>query len=884
MRSYLEVPLRTKGGAVIGSYCVVHTNPRDFSQRDILTLAEIATCIVDHLNLLRYKQEHDRAQHLIQGLGTIVASSLESPLSGAPALPPAPIRSPHVRLGVQDREATPAVAAESTKQDVVDVAVDDTREMSSHTVDLSQRFEDFRLNETSSRRKAVSTPFPTSETQTRSTNGVLSDQKEKHDRSFDEDEHSILADITELIYKHNDIDGVLVLDAPSETAPADEHSRPPSSCKEVGTRLGSDGENVAMAAYRRSKHLSTSVLRGLLYRHPAGKILRREKDAPMLDAFVRSDGRADLLSDTAAPSPLNDEEYLFEYLGGPLQIILAPMWAATHRNGLLCTVCWTRDRARNFEDEDVALLSAFCNSALANLARKDAISTMQAKSRFMESISHELRSPIHGILASADLLDEQCTDAGSRSLLTNIQSCGATLLDTMNQLLIYTEMSSTKSGSSGTGLPTTAHDKTPETNDDVANEETHINLGTLVEEVVDAISVSHTLNESHGKELETERKRSVSIRTIHNVLVPVPTVVTIHPEAAKRVRIQVGAFRRLLMILYSNALQHTSHGHVEVELRLKEEVGEDVANAIQLVVRDSGRGISQRFMDSQMFLPFSQEHATSAGIGLGLNIAQRLVRNLGGTIDVESKEEIGTTMQVTIPLTERMVQQEGSDDSTIFLPTLLRRNISGRSICIINLVEGHEVPQKRLRPSIYDTTNTVLVRSLKTILSECFGVQIVLDESIAEAFLDVDDGQVFMSSTTNPIADGLKIQNPYVRVYHAHRENLLTSCRISPRAVAAALVQLFDLTHVLDQETRDLLQIYQPLDLRETVSPAAAPAPASTLDIQAAYSEESSSYTHFTDGEIGDVNKTSTEDTIPNCLLVDDNEVNLKVRRSLPRL
>jgi hypothetical protein len=224
-----------------------------------------------------------------------VASSLESPLSGAPALPPAPIRSPHVRLGVQDREATPTVAVESTKQDVVDIAVDHTREMSYHTVDLSQRFEDFRLNETSSRRQAVSTPFPTSETQTRSTNGVLSDQKEKHDRSFDEDEHSILADITELIYKHNDIDGVLILDAPSETAPADEQSRPPSSCKEMGTRLGSDGENVAMAAYRRSKHLSTSVLRGLLYRHPAGKILRREKDAPMLDAFVRSDGRADLL-------------------------------------------------------------------------------------------------------------------------------------------------------------------------------------------------------------------------------------------------------------------------------------------------------------------------------------------------------------------------------------------------------------------------------------------------------------------------------------------------------------------------------------------------------------------------------------------------------------
>ena len=81
MRSYLEVPLRVQGGAVIGSYCVVHTEPREFSKLDIETLDEIGGCIVDHLELLRIKQDHDRAQHLIAGLGSIVAGSLESPLS-----------------------------------------------------------------------------------------------------------------------------------------------------------------------------------------------------------------------------------------------------------------------------------------------------------------------------------------------------------------------------------------------------------------------------------------------------------------------------------------------------------------------------------------------------------------------------------------------------------------------------------------------------------------------------------------------------------------------------------------------------------------------------------------------------------------------------------
>jgi hypothetical protein len=96
-------------------------------------------------------------------------------------------------------------------------------------------------------------------------------------------------------------------------------------------------------------------------------------------------------------------------------------------------------------------------------------------------------------------------------------------------------------------------------------------------------------------------------------------------------------------------------------------------------------------------------------------------------------------------------------------------------------------------------------------------------------------------------------------------------------------VQVFNLSYVFDQETRDLLQMYQPLDLGKTASPGAAPAPASTPALQAADSEEPSSKTPFTDAESGDTNKTSTDDTIPSCLLVDDNEVNLKVRISPPQ-
>ena len=129
----------------------------------------------------------------------------------------------------------------------------------------------------------------------------------------------------------------------------------------------------------------------------------------------------------------------------------------------------------SFGDDDVALLIAFCNSAVANLARHDAVHTMQTKSKFMESISHELRSPIRGILASAELLESRWTDTESKSLLSNVQVSGATLLDTLNQLLVFTEMGSKECTSLEGGCIATTIDG------DMTHGIANINLGTLVE-------------------------------------------------------------------------------------------------------------------------------------------------------------------------------------------------------------------------------------------------------------------------------------------------------------------------------------------------------------------------------------------------------------------
>jgi signal transduction histidine kinase len=418
---------------------------------------------------------------------------------------------------------------------------------------------------------------------------------------------------------------------------------------------------------------------------------------------------------------------------------------------------------RSFENEDVALLSAFCNSAIATLARNDAINTMQTKSKFMESISHELRSPIHGILASAELLGSRYTDEESKSLLSNIQISGATLLDTMNQLLVFTEMGNKECVYLKGGDIATTIDG------DMTNGRCRINLGSLIEEVVDSISLGHTVKAAHGRDLESKRKGLTSSKTLHDPLTPIVTIVTIHPEAAKFVRAPVGVLRRLLMILFSNALSYTTHGHIEVELCPAAVTDGTIGRAIQLTVRDSGRGISQAYQDSRMFLPFSQENANSSGVGLGLSIAHRFVRDVGGTIDVESKEDVGTAMQVTIPFSDVIALDSAPGATDAYLPTLLREYVKGRSVCIISSGESPSVSEAHQKRSINDSTYDVLTRSLRVTLTECFGIHIVSDTDSPEAYLHIDSGEVFISRAQNPEARELKVKTPYVQPATSHQ-------------------------------------------------------------------------------------------------------------------
>jgi hypothetical protein len=127
----------------------------------------------------------------------------------------------------------------------------------------------------------------------------------------------------------------------------------------------------------------------------------------------------------------SDALFLSKHFAGVRQLLFVPLWDASRSRWLSGAFVWSTEPTRILSKQnELAFLTAFGNSVMAEWARIDTEIADQKKSDFIGSISHELRSPLHGILASAEFLAE--TSSGwSKGLVETIDSCGRTLLDTI---------------------------------------------------------------------------------------------------------------------------------------------------------------------------------------------------------------------------------------------------------------------------------------------------------------------------------------------------------------------------------------------------------------------------------------------------------------------
>ena len=237
---------------------------------------------------------------------------------------------------------------------------------------------------------------------------------------------------------------------------------------------------------------------------------------------------------------------------------------------------------------------------------KKAEAANEAKTEFLQRMSHDIRTPINGICGMIDVADHYAEDMKKQTeCRAKIKEASHLLLELINEVLDMSKLES----------------------DEVILEEIPFNLNSISEEILGVIEQMAT--EQNIRILWEEKE------VTHWNLIGSPVHV-----------------KRILMNILSNAVKYNKeNGYVYISCR--EIPSEQTAmTTLEFVCRDTGIGMTEAFQ-KRIFEPFAQEHAGSrtkfAGTGLGMPITKKLVEKMGGTISFESKEGIGTTFLIRIP-------------------------------------------------------------------------------------------------------------------------------------------------------------------------------------------------------------------------------------------
>lgn len=186
-----------------------------------------------------------------------------------------------------------------------------------------------------------------------------------------------------------------------------------------------------------------SFLHDLTHRYPRGNLWTFDSDGfvsssadtpggliPKLDTSQASEDKT--RSERLRNDVKNDARLLMQHFPGVCQLLFVPLWDASRSRWLSACFAWSTNPTKVLSPRlELAFLNAFGNSVMAEFSRLETEIANQKKDNFIGSISHELRSPLHGILASSEFLQEEVNSTFAKGLVETIDSCGRTLLDTI---------------------------------------------------------------------------------------------------------------------------------------------------------------------------------------------------------------------------------------------------------------------------------------------------------------------------------------------------------------------------------------------------------------------------------------------------------------------
>lgn len=243
------------------------------------------------------------------------------------------------------------------------------------------------------------------------------------------------------------------------------------------------------------------------------------------------------------------------------------------------------------------------------------------KAMFLSGISHDMRTPLNGIISFTNFALETDEENKRQDYLLKIKQSGALLLNLVNDTLNLTRIESGK----------------------VSLELNNVDFNDLMETITTSIQVAAD-------------ERNINFH------------VEIDPALPRMIRTDKLKMQEICLNLLSNAVKFTyTNGYINFKFTYMPNVllenNTKRVSSCRILVQDNGIGMSPEFLP-KLFDPFAQEYspeiANPTGTGLGLSIVKRYIEMMGGTIHVESQQGIGTTFTVNLPWEEVNLESAGN--------------------------------------------------------------------------------------------------------------------------------------------------------------------------------------------------------------------------------
>lgn len=741
-RGYIGVPIRSRNGVDFGEYSLVTEKPirkDEWSEKNSRLLQEISQSILDHLLSKAAQIERKRAEKQTRGIGSFIEQRS------------APIGSQHAPPGDTDEEM-------GARQNITDLGhnTTDCGEDNSSGFTWQRPQLDSIVGS-----PEVGHPLHGKGSAVETTQ-IIQPLRRNSDAEEKDPLTVVFSRAADIIRQSIDADGVVFFDASVGTfnsfgqkVTCHEVSQHPSSQEEswssdetVDESSGNHSDlhiiasstSTAPPAGEKETHppdrkqMSAKALAALLRRYPKGTIFDFDESGNS-----QSNGCSGR-NGTGAPGgmPRLTKKRTVSFIGnlgnevyksfpGARSVAFVPVWDQIKKRWRAGCFAFTFDRTRFFTTKgDISYLRAFATLAMAELARFETCLTNQAQTDVLASLSHELRSPLHGIILGVEFLTDTPLSVFQGNLLHILETCGRTLADTIDHLLYYAKVNNF--------IPP---GKTPDSRARGLRKEmnstlqagmktitTPVRLDVLMEEVTESIFAGFNFQRLSIGQLERDQRNShadiYAIRRSDNLqatedLGPLLEGSRGSNTPSKHVVIDLaidhrcshyyhaisGAIRRIVMNLFGNALKYTTSGSIRIALSQESLYSKKPRSHnmrwAKIVVTDTGKGISEDFLVNHLFQEFQQEDPIGPGLGLGLSVVKKIVSSLKGKVCIESQVGVGTTVTVLLPLQPIPLPYRVPDPYGVEMDDYAehRRQLRGLRVCFIGFDTPLHLPRHK---------------------------------------------------------------------------------------------------------------------------------------------------------------------------------------------